>query len=198
MRNSLVSVVTATHNRHEGLVRCIKSVRAQTYPNVEHVVVADGPDAELRTIIPRNGVTRLIELGRNWHTFTDHPSYGAAARLVGTMCARGAYIAYLDDDDAYLPDHVESLVRLIEKEGVDLAYSQMASIQSGHKIAEIGDPTPRYGVVGTPMVLHKAELLRVANWDVNHGYGEDWGLFQKWIDAGATYAFLPRVTVQIY
>lgn len=194
----LVSVVTSTHNRHAGLARCIKSVRAQTYPSVEHIIVSDGPDPTLREIIPREGNTRLIELGRNWHTFTERPSYGAAARLVGNMCAQGDYIAYLDDDDEYLPDHIESLVRFIEQEGVDLVYSQMAKIESGHKIAEIGDPTPRYGVVGTPMVLHKAELLKLANWDVNHGYGEDWGLFQAWLDAGATHAFLPRVTVQIY
>ena len=198
MNRPLVSVVIATHQRHETLVDSVRSVVEQTYPNVEIIVVSDGPDPSLRETLPQIGKLRFVELGRNWHSYTDRPSYGAAARLVGTLCARGDYIAYLDDDDLFLSDHVESLVDLLEGEGVDFAYSKMANVQNGHKIAEIGDGLPRYGAIGTPMILHKAELLKIANWDYNHGYGEDYGLFQRWLDAGATYAFLDRVTVNIF
>lgn len=197
MARPLVSVIIPTHLR-QTLIDSVRSVVDQTYPEIETIVVADGPDVVLRTLLPQNGKLRLVELGRNWHSYTDRPSYGAAARLVGTMCARGDYIAYLDDDDLFLPDHVESLVDLIQEKGVDFVYSKMANIQSGHKIAEIGDGLPRYGAIGTPMILHKVELLKIANWDYNHGYGEDYGLFQRWLDAGATYAFLDRVTVNIF
>ena len=44
----LVSVITPTWQRHALLLdRCIPSVAAQDYPNVDHVVVSDGPDPAL-------------------------------------------------------------------------------------------------------------------------------------------------------
>lgn len=196
--SELVSVITSTHNRHGALVRCCESVIAQTYQDIEHIVVSDGPDEELRAVLPSMadpGRIRFAELGRSWHEFMPRGSYGAAARLAGCLLARGEYITYLDDDDVFQPDHVASLVELIEERKVDFVYSKMAKTEDNHVIAEIGDGFPRYGGIGTPMILHRVGLLRYAMWDPNHGYGEDWGIVQKWLEAGADHAFLNRVTV---
>jgi len=197
----LVSVVTPTWNRHETLLNvCIPSVQKQTYPNIEHIIVCDGMDLSLMKDLlgislqgPHHDL-RSVALGRNWHHFTGGTSVGAIPRRVGTYLSQGSYIAYLDDDDEYLPDHIESLVELIERENVDFVFSQMKRDWSDDRGDDvIGDGNILYGRVGTPMLLHKAECLQKVNWQTE-GYGEDFTFYVDLVNAGYRWAFLPQIT----
>ncbi len=209
MTNRSVSVITPTYGAPTTLLeRCIPSVEAQTYADVEHVVVVDGPSALEMAESPRR---RIVRLGRRWHEFTPEPSWGTMARLVGSALARGDYIAYLDHDDALLPGHVEKLVNLLEATGSDWAYSQMAVLKNGRQTGEIvGDGNPRWKQISTQMLLHKVEMFHVANWDpyCRHAretlprdqrawasYGSDWDLVDRWLRSPAKWAYLPEVTV---
>src|SRR5258708_1738345 len=108
----MVSVITPTYGDPTTLVeRCIPSVEAQTYADVEHVIVVDGASPLQMAESP---VRRFVPLGRRWHEFTPEPSWGTMARLVGSGLARGDYIAYIDHDDSLLPSHVEKLLKLLE------------------------------------------------------------------------------------
>lgn len=181
-----VSVITATYNRHDLLVnRCIPSVEAQTYSNVEHIIVSDGPEEETENI--------SLQLGRNWRSFSNGESFGAIPRLVGAYMATGDYICYLDDDNEYEPEHVERLVEYIEKHGVDFVYSQMKTTDG----IKIGSTPPRHGTIDTNLILHKAELLNTATWRPS-GYADDWDIVERWLDSGATWKHLPEVTVKYY
>lgn len=54
MKPPLVSVITPTWNRHDLLLtRCLPSVQAQDYPAVEHVIISDGPDEDLRDFLAK-------------------------------------------------------------------------------------------------------------------------------------------------
>lgn len=196
----LVSVITPTWKRHETLLDvCIPSVQRQTYPNIEHIIVSDGPDVFLESEVDEVAdqlpyMLRFGDLGRNWHDFTGSTSIGAIPRRVGTYLSQGSYIAYLDDDDEYLPDHIESLVELIERENVDFVFSQMKRDWSDDRGDDvIGDGNILYGRVGTPMLLHKAECLQKVNWQTE-GYGEDFTFYVDLVNAGYRWAFLPQVT----
>lgn len=205
----LVTVITPTFGDPTLLrTRCIPSVISQTYQNIEHLVVVNGGDQPGEENTPGR---RVVHLGRNWHTFTPKPSYGVMAVIAASILARGRYIAYLDYDDEFLPQHVEKLVDLLESSEADWVYSQMAVVRSGQFQGQvIGSPKPAFGEISGQLLLHKAEMFNVANWDpkcednmaclprrVRHlaTYAADWDLIHRWLKSSAKWAHLPEVTV---
>src|ERR1700758_1632604 len=96
----LVSAVIPTRNRPDLVCRAVRSALAQTYPNIEVIVVIDGPDpvsfASLEVLgDPR---IRIIALKESVG--------GSEARNTGAREAKGSYIALLDDDDEWLPEKI--------------------------------------------------------------------------------------------
>lgn len=113
----LVSVVVATYNRPETLPDCLRSILNQTEANLEVIVVNDaGIDVE-EIIDSLNHKGNIL--------YTAHPKNRgiAAARNTGIGMARGKYIAYLDDDDIYYPEHIETLVGTLESGDYKVAYT---------------------------------------------------------------------------
>src|SRR3972149_7344928 len=113
----MVSVIVPTYNRPDMLGDCLDSINGQTYSNLEVLVVNDGGQ-EVEEIISnsnKGGNVRYIKHLANRGL--------AAARKSGIRAAEGKYIAYLDDDDIYYPDHIETLVGFLEKTGKKVAYS---------------------------------------------------------------------------
>lgn len=104
----LVSAVITTHNRLELLKRAIDSVMEQTYSNIECIVVSDNStDGTNEYCESRKGI-RLIAIPK-------HESRGGNyARNLGIKAANGEYIAFLDDDDYWLPEKTEMQMDLIE------------------------------------------------------------------------------------
>ncbi len=103
----LVSIVIPTYSRNIALTRAIDSALAQTYKNYEIIVVDDNPpDSKWRASTEKimlqyadNPVIRYIQNSKNLG--------GSGARNEGIKAARGEYIAFLDDDDEYMPEKVE-------------------------------------------------------------------------------------------
>ena len=82
----------------------VRSVLAQTYTNLEVIVVADGPDAEARAAVER-GPGRAGEAAVTWSLSVN--SGPAEARNAGLRASRGEWLTFLDDDDAMLPEKIE-------------------------------------------------------------------------------------------
>lgn len=105
----LVTVITRTHGgRHEFLRESLASVFRQTYRPIQIVIVEDGGNnmrAMIDTISPPKGIT------------IDYESLPKRGRCYagnrGLELARGELFCFLDDDDLFLPDHVESLVQCL-------------------------------------------------------------------------------------
>ena len=193
----MVSIITPTipARRKWLLERCIPSVRAQTHKDIEHIVVSDGAGPEGEP--PPEGV-RYFELGRNWREFSGKSSVGAIPRLAGSLLAKGEYIGYLDDDDEFLSEHVEKLMKLLLDSGKDVAVSRFKFCGSYRRDLVVGNGTVKPGDIGTPLVLHKASCLLAANWTPNGGNCEDYELFKRWEQAGKTFVFLPEITVHVH
>ena len=107
--SGLVSIIIPTYKRFDELREAAVSALKQTYPHVEVIVVADGPDPEARAAVAGlDERLRYIELDRN--------SGPAAARNRGVLESRGEWLCFLDDDDTLLPERLER-VMLIADEG---------------------------------------------------------------------------------
>src|SRR5216684_3398690 len=100
----LVSAVIPTRSRAALVVRAVRTALNQTYANLEVIVVIDGPDEE--TMLALSGIhqprLRVIVLAQS--------SGGASARNAGVEAAHGEWIAFLDDDDEWLPGKIENQI----------------------------------------------------------------------------------------
>jgi glycosyltransferase involved in cell wall biosynthesis len=195
----LVSVITPSiPSRHEKLLnRCMPSVQAQTYRNIVHVIVADGPDPELHAKLadgPRFAhPVVFIQLGER----AAGNRWGTAARLTGIEATSSDFVAYIDDDDALRPEHVQLHVKALEAAGAAWSYSVMASYSNSGLWTEIGWGPPQYGQIGTPMIVHRRSTLEHGTWGPASAT-EDWELVQRWITAGLEHVHVPAVTVDVW
>lgn len=121
-----VSVITATIGKPQ-LAKCIESIRKQTYKNVEHIVVLDGnehwstADLVLKQCSFPNGTNEhliLLPFPTGKNRYNGHRIYGGCSYF-----AAGDYVCWLDDDNEFTPDHIESLVNLVKENDLDWAYS---------------------------------------------------------------------------
>ncbi|HZK76864.1 MAG TPA: glycosyltransferase [Candidatus Kapabacteria bacterium] len=109
----LVSIITSTTGRPE-LTRCIESVRQQTYPRVQHLVVVDGPEHHdrVRARIAHDALAEHSNVDVFYLPYATK-QWGTRINAAFSQFAKGDYIAFLDDDNTLEPDHVESLVASI-------------------------------------------------------------------------------------
>lgn len=121
----LVSVIIPAYQAAERIRETLDSVFAQTYPNFEVLLVNDGsPDTEALEQAIRSYGKRLIYVRQE----NRGPS---GARNTAIRTARGKYIACLDSDDIYLPEHLARLVPLLEEQALDLVYCDSYFMKDG-------------------------------------------------------------------
>ena len=115
----LVSVLVPTFNRPGYLCQALSSVLNQNYKNLQIIVINDGGE-EVGGIINSLNDVRLKYIDRK-------ENRGKAFSINQALeQAEGKYIAYLDDDDLYYPDHIETLVNVLENEtDCQVAYTDL-------------------------------------------------------------------------
>lgn len=193
MDRKLVSVITGTWRRHDLVLEAIENVRQQAYRPLEHVIVSDGPDPVLGGFVrdaqmTESGVPiRFVELGFHWSGFLA-ASLAAVPFQVAQWLARGPYLIWMADDERFDPDHIESLVDLLEETDSDFVYSPCRLWHVGRPgaVAIIGTDPPSYGNVTN--VLYRRELLDYRGFRTHIGSGSDWDQVLHWVDVGARWA----------
>ena len=102
----LVSIVLATHRPNPFFAATLESVRKQTWSEWELLVVDDGwKDKPL--------LRQMVGDDRRSRTITQRPGGVAQARNHGLAEAGGTFVAFLDHDDEWLPDHIATLARAL-------------------------------------------------------------------------------------
>lgn len=102
----LVTVVMPTYNRSHFLTLALDSVLQQTYPHIEIYVVDDGSTDDTREVIAR--------YGDKVHYLSQANSGHSAARNYAIRESKGTYVAFIDDDDLWLPERIAKDVAYLE------------------------------------------------------------------------------------
>ena len=114
--NPLVSIIVRTHKRPNVLRENLISLRNQTYKNIEVVVVEDGENTAEEMI-----KKEFKDLNIKYKA-TGKKAGRCEVGNLGMDLASGKYLNFLDDDDLFYPDHVETLVTELEYNNYDVVY----------------------------------------------------------------------------
>lgn len=125
-----ISVIVPAYNVEKTLEECLDSILAQSYENLEIIVVDDGStDGTAQIIAQYAGADRRI------HAVTHEKNMGLfQARMTGLDKATGAYIAFVDGQDSISVDWFRLLLRNAEKTNADITVAQWCyNDEDGHK-----------------------------------------------------------------
>ncbi len=199
----LVSVIIPAYQAAGRIRETLDSVFAQTYPNVEVVLVNDGsPDTEALEEAIRSYGERLIYIRQE----NRGPS---GARNTAIRAARGKYIACLDSDDIYLPEHLANLVPLLEKRGLDLVYSDSYHLRDGVHIGRSFERQPQSppvtfekllteecAITTSAMVASRQAMIDAGLFDERYHRCEDFDLWLRMSFRGAKMDLLRQVGIE--
>ncbi|GIX26340.1 MAG: hypothetical protein KatS3mg123_0221 [Burkholderiales bacterium] len=200
----LISVIIPTYNRARIILeRTLPSVLRQEYPHWELIIVGDGADPDSARLLagiedPRVRFVNLRRRGRypelagpRWYVAGCKPAN------VGLALARGQWIAHLDDDDEFFPQHLGDLLELARQRRVEWVHSEVEFIRgNGRPNVRVGGEIPALGHIARISSLYHAGLKSFhyngASW--KYFYPADWDLWERFLEMGVTHAHLPRVT----
>jgi tetratricopeptide (TPR) repeat protein len=195
----LVTVIIPTRNRPDRLRDAVASVLAQTLQRFEIIVVNDA-GAPVEDVVVDDPRVRMVRAAGQ--------RCMAGARNLGLRLARGRYVAYLDDDDFFHPEHLQTLVDAMEGGRFKVAYSFARRLhereEDGRRVT-VGEDVPwrhefdrdlLYATNYIPILclMHERACLdEVGAFDESLGVLEDWDL---WVRLARRWDFrcVPRVT----
>jgi glycosyltransferase involved in cell wall biosynthesis len=191
-----LSVVIPTYKRIHPTLRAIDSVRTRKPSSVEIVVVDDGsPDDPSSHFPPWNAC------GINVRVFRLHKNCGPqAARNLGIRRANFSHIAFLDSDDEFLAEKVDTILSLIVVNDVDLIFHAVSGMSRYHKFASFWDKHLRrvlpfnwlcvlYNPVVTPsLVIRRRFCLGYTG--LRHC--EDWAYLLHYVTSRTSVVYLHR------
>jgi hypothetical protein len=203
----LVTVRIATYNRGQLVAdRAIASALAQTHSNIEVLVVGDHCDAATEravTSVPDRRV-RFENLPRRG-AYPGDPMFrwmvaGSAPMNRALVLARGEWLAPLDDDDEFTPDHVEVLLEACRSRGLHLAYGVADMEVRPGEWEPVGSWPPQAGSIIHSSVLYSLKLREMEHsmeaWRLNEP--GDWNLWRRMVAAGVRIGFVDKKVVRHY
>lgn len=115
--NEIISVIVTVYGTEKYLERCLKSIKFQTYRNLEVIVVNDGSDGNVKEIFDKVADKRFV--------YYSHPVNRGLflARMTGIKAAGGNYLAFVDSDDYIDPDYYRLLLLEAEEQEADLTFA---------------------------------------------------------------------------
>ena len=184
---TIVSVVIPTRNRPQIVARGVGTALAQTLQSIEVIVIIDGPDQETVNVLSQivDPRLRVIELSKN-----IGPS---GARNTGVREAKGTWIAFLDDDDEWLPQKLERQLEVANNSHYDFPVVASRFISQTPKgefirptrLPNLSEPLSEYlfarnsffkeeGCIQTSTIFVQKELMQKMPLEEKFYRHEDW------------------------
>jgi glycosyltransferase involved in cell wall biosynthesis len=196
----LISVIIPAYNAEKTILRTIESVLSQTYSNFELIVINDGSTDDTLNLITKIKDNRL-----KIHSFENAglPS----ARNRGIKLSSGEFISFIDADDLWSPDKLESQLQALQsKLSAAVAYSWTLLIDDKGHLLKVLDPIYYEGDVyrelligcfitsGSNVLIRKKCIEKVGLFDPSLKSAADW---EYWIRLGKSWPFalVPRYQI---
>ena len=196
-----ISIVVTTHNRPVMLQRAVDSILDQTFQDFEIIIIDDCSSKPLSLNIPKKDENRIAIVRMPWNT-----GFHTRPKNVGVMCSKAKVIAYLDDDNRFLPNHLEVLYKVLVEKNADVVYGDrtykstipnekrfMGEMSKGFdaELLEKGN------YVDTSDIMHTTKaLIDVGYWDIRWERKPDWLLMLAFSRAGKNIIHVPKVITE--
>lgn len=209
MNNKLVSVIVRTCNRPEVLKLALESIRNQTYNDIETIVVEDGKETAKILIDSMFADMNII------YRATNKKMGRSIVGNIGLKLAKGDYLCFLDDDDIFYPNHIETLLAHVHENTISAAYSIAEESQiriismNPYRVIE-KRVIVRYKQPFNRLLLYSFNYLPIQSvlfdrrfYDQCGGFDEsldaleDWDLWVRYSTLGR-FDFVPKVTSKYY
>ena len=190
----LVSAIITTCKRDSSIVhRAILSVLNQSYRNIEIIVVDDSPSEYQGRDDVRDMVEAIGQNGTEKIQYIRHDKCQGAcvARNTGIEHSSGTYIGFLDDDDEWLPEKIESLMDRIQSDNCALVYCNNEIINETSGDIRLKKRTKHEGKVYEELILgnfigstsfpliKKDSLIAVGGFDVQMDSAQDYDVWLR-------------------
>jgi len=192
-----VSVVITTHNRCDRLPRAVESVLKQSLAERELIVVDDASTDATPAVVRRYEA-------RGWlRGLRIEESRGANhARAAGLRAASGRYVAFLDDDDCWLPEKLARQVQVLDSRSdvalVGCWFLRRGQVQRPPPVVPIGALLSENIVGGFSMCMfRRADVLAVGGLDETLQSSQDWDLWLRLAERGRVVC-VPECLVDYY
>lgn len=178
----MVTIITVTYNAGQTLARTLASVRAQTYPNIEHIVIDGGSIDGTLSLIQDNEDAIAY-----WRSERDHGIYDAFNK--GVVLAKGDYVGILNADDYFEPNQIETAVEMLLRTGAPFVHGDITMHEwRGLNIPLHGDPDYALKIaLSKPTVFQVTLLCRMEVF-------KQYGLFLTRYLVAGDYEWLLRLT----
>jgi teichuronic acid biosynthesis glycosyltransferase TuaG len=124
MEEELVTVIIPSYNRFKFLKNSIKSIKMQTYKNIEIIVINDcSAEQEYRSYDWEKNNIKIIHLETNSKEIFGYPCV-AYVRNMGIAKASGKFIGFCDDDDCWLPNKLELQIAAMKRTGCKMSCTE--------------------------------------------------------------------------
>lgn len=192
--NPLITYITVVYNREDTLERCMKSIRNQTYKNIEYIVI-DGASTD--------HTMRLIEENAdNIDYYISQPDTGIYnAMNKGISLARGRFLCFMNSDDECTPSAAEKVIKEYKRTNADIICGTRNFYVNGKQEEEV--TYPRYCIKHSNFryiqMYHQATYASYEIFNKIGGFDESYTLLSDWIwesaaiDAGATVDFCDEI-----
>jgi putative methyltransferase (TIGR04325 family) len=204
----LVSVVIPTYDNHQLLrERAIPSVLAQTHQNFEIVVVGDAAPDEARAAAESFDDPRIAFFNRLYRgPYPAEPDKrwlvaGVPAYNEAVHRARGLWIAPLDDDDAFRPQHIELLLTRARNQRLELCYGRLCTHFPDGTKNTVGRFPPELSAFGVQSALYHAGLAGIFELelaDAALGLPYDWAMCLRMMEADVRIGMVEEETVDYF
>ncbi len=179
-----VNILIPAYNRADFLPEAMQSALAQTFRDLEVIVVDDGSTDDTPAVVRAITDPRLI--------YIRQENRGVSSALnTAWRAARGEYVALLGSDDVMLPQQIENLLRLIESDAaLGLVYARAQAMDAqGKPLPQILGSPPKFAgnalqsllygdcICGIACLMRRATLERTGGFDETLLANEDWDMW---------------------